>query len=116
LFGIDLVPDLPVWAEYGRETRMRGRAADGASLTLVEAVRQDRRRGLTIFDEEFVERRPRRRPRRHRFTLTFRTRPLDQTLARIRAAGFRTDVVLGDYRGRPWDTRADAWIALARRR
>ncbi|HUF48562.1 MAG TPA: hypothetical protein VMM93_12165, partial [Vicinamibacterales bacterium] len=87
-----------------------------ASVTLIEAVRQDRRRGLTIFDEEFVERRRGRRPRRHRFTLTFRTRPLDATLARVRAAGFRTDVVLGDYRGRPWDARADAWIVLARRR
>jgi hypothetical protein len=24
--------------------------------------------------------------------------------------------VLGDYRGRPWDVRADVWIILARRR
>jgi hypothetical protein len=25
------------------------------------------------------------------------------------------DAVLGDYRGRPWDARADVWIILARR-
>jgi len=26
------------------------------------------------------------------------------------------DAVLGDYRGRPWDERAEVWIILARRR
>ena len=31
-------------------------------------------------------------------------------------SGFTVEQVLGDYRGRPWDARADVWIVLARRR
>jgi hypothetical protein len=26
------------------------------------------------------------------------------------------DAVLGDYRGGPWDDRADVWVLLARKR
>lgn len=115
LFGIDLVPDLPRWAEYGPEVRMKGQTRDGRQVTLVESVRQDRRRRLTIFDEEFVERR-RRQTKRHRFTLTFRTLGMDDTLARIRRAGFRIDAVLGDYRGGAWDPDADTWVVMARKR
>src|SRR5580704_166362 len=50
IFGIDLVPDVPNWREYDNRVQLRGRAAGGAHLTLVESVRQDRRRRLTIFD------------------------------------------------------------------
>jgi hypothetical protein len=32
---------------------------------------------------------------------------------RVERAGFRVTAVLGDYRGRPWDARADVWILLA---
>jgi SAM-dependent methyltransferase len=114
LLGVDLVPDLPGWSEYGPRVRMRGRMPDGARVTLVESVRQDRRRGLTVFDEAFVRRRGRTTERRH-FTLTFRTLPLADSVARIERAGFRLEAVLGDYDGRPWDVRADTWIVLARR-
>ena len=31
-------------------------------------------------------------------------------------AGFRVDRVLGDYRGRPWDDRAEAWLILGRKK
>lgn len=113
LFGADLVPDLPAWAEYSRRVRMRGRAPGGRTLTLIEAVRQDRRRGLTVFEEEFVERRG-RQVRRHRFALTFRTLPLGEMVERLQRAGLAVEAVLGDYRGRPLDARADAWIVLAR--
>jgi hypothetical protein len=34
----------------------------------------------------------------------------------LERAGFGVDAVLGDYRGRPWDERADVWIILARRK
>ena len=47
-FGIDLVPDVPNWREYDNKVQLRGHATDGARLTLVESVRQDRRRRLTI--------------------------------------------------------------------
>jgi hypothetical protein len=77
-------------------------------------VRQDRRRGLTVFDERFVERRGATR-RTHRFSLTFRTLPMPRVLSRIERAGFRIDAVLGDYRGKAWDDRADVWLVLAKK-
>ena len=57
LFGIDLVPDLPRWSEYQRRTSLQGRRGRKTTVTLIESVRQDRRRKLTIFDQEYVERR-----------------------------------------------------------
>jgi SAM-dependent methyltransferase len=115
LFGIDLVPDLPRWSEYEGRKSFAGRRGRNAHLTLVESVRQDRRRHLTIFDHEYIERRGRAR-RVHRFSLTFRTLSVPQMATRLERAGFRIDAVLGDYRGGPWDNRADVWIILARRR
>ena len=47
LFGIDLVPDVPNWREYDNRVQLRGRAAGGTHLTLVESVRQDPQRRLT---------------------------------------------------------------------
>ena len=60
LFGIDLVADLPNWSEYRRELRLSGwRPGRRSHITLVESVRQDRKRGLTIFEQEYIERRGR---------------------------------------------------------
>jgi ubiquinone/menaquinone biosynthesis C-methylase UbiE len=112
LFGIDLVPDLPRWSEYERKVSLRGRRNAASSLTLVESVRQDRRRKLTIFDQEYIERRGRTR-RVHRFALTFRTLSVPAMVARLEAAGFSIRAILGDYQGRPWDSRADVWVILA---
>ena len=114
LLGVDLVPDLPKWQEYRGQVTLKGRSADGGQITLIESVRQDRRRGLTIFDEEFTERRGRRVERR-RFSLTFRTVALPAVVRQLEAAGFRVDAVLGDYRGAPWHDEADVWVILARR-
>ncbi len=114
LFAVDLVPDLPRWSEYQRRTSLRGRHARG-TLTLVESVRQDPPRGLTIFDQEYIERRGRIR-QVHRFSLTFRTLSVPQMARRLEKAGFTIDAVLGDYQGGPWDPRADTWVILARRR
>ena len=114
LLGIDLVPDLPVWAEYGRRVQLEGSRRGGGQVTLVESVRQDRRRGLTMFDEEFVERRAGRTSRRN-FTLTFRTQPLARTLAQVERAGFEVEATCGDYSGGPWTEGSDAWLILARR-
>ncbi|HUL75131.1 MAG TPA: class I SAM-dependent methyltransferase [Vicinamibacterales bacterium] len=114
LLGIDLVPDLACWDEYDRSVRLRGQRRSGASVTLTEAVRQDRRRGLTIFDETFTERRG-STVRRRRFSLTFRTRSMRVVIRRLERAGFQIEALLGDYRGAPWDRRARVWIVLARR-
>jgi len=115
LFAVDLVPDLPAWAEYSNRSSLKGRRRNGAIVALVESVRQDRRRRLTIFDQEFTERRGRSRVVR-RFSLTFRTLPVPEMAARIERAGFRMEAALGDYDGRPWDLRADVWILIARKR
>ena len=113
-FGIDLVPDVPNWREYANKVQLRGRAA-GAGLTLVESVRHDRKRRLTTFEQRYIERRG-GRTRNHCFELVFRTLTVPQMTRQIERAGFQVDAVLGDYRGRPWDDRADVWIIMARRR
>jgi SAM-dependent methyltransferase len=115
LLGIDLVPDLPVWAGHGRRVQLSG-THRGGRLTLFESVRQDRRRGLTIFNETFVEQREGAATRR-RFTLTFRTQPLPPLLRLIERAGFAIEATFGDYEGAPWRAHgADAWIVLARKK
>jgi len=113
LFGIDLVPDVPNWREYRDRVQLRG-LNGAAHLTLVESVSQDRRHGLTTFEQRYIERRGRQR-REHRFELTFRTLTVPQMTRRLERAGFAVQSVLGDYRGRPWDERADVWIILAKR-
>jgi ubiquinone/menaquinone biosynthesis C-methylase UbiE len=113
-FGIDLVPDVPHWSEYDNRVQLRGRAPGGGHLTLIESVHQDRRRRLTVFEQRYLERRG-GRSIEHRFSLTFRTLSVKQMTSRLERAGFVVDAVLGDYRGRPWDVRADVWIILARR-
>ena len=113
-FGIDLVPDVPQWREYENRVQLRGRAR-GAQLTLIESVRQDPKRHLTTFEQKYLERRG-AKTREHRFDLTFRTLSVRQMTGQLERAGFRVDAVLGDYRGRPWDDRADVWIIMAKKR
>ena len=112
LFGIDLVPDLPRWKEYHKKISLHGRQNATTTLTLVESVRQDRRRGLTVFDQVYIEHRRNTR-RAHRFSLAFRTLSVPQMVRRLERAGFGIQAVLGDYQGRPWDQRADVWLILA---
>jgi ubiquinone/menaquinone biosynthesis C-methylase UbiE len=113
-FGIDLVPDVPNWREYSNRIQLRGKAAGGAHLTLVESVRQDRTRRLTTFEQRYIVRRGRQNAE-HRFELTFRTLSVRQMTRRLERAGFEIETVLGDYQGRPWDARADVWIILAKK-
>jgi SAM-dependent methyltransferase len=114
-FGLDLVPDVPNWREYSNRVQLRGPAGRGVHLTLIESVRQDRARRLTTFEQRYVERRN-GRSTEHRFELTFRTLTVRRMTDRLDRAGFSVDRVLGDYRGRPWDARADVWIILAKKR
>jgi SAM-dependent methyltransferase len=115
IFAIDVVPDLPKWDEYRNRISLSGRRGRHTTLTLVETVRQDRAKRLTIFDQEYRERRGSER-RVHRFSLTFRTLTVPQMRRRLERAGFRILAVLGDYQGGPWDPRADVWIILAAKR
>ena len=115
-FGVELVADLPSWDEYRQRVSLKGwrRRRGGAHVTLVETVRQDRARHLTIFDQEFTERVGRQR-RTRRFALTFRTLSVPQMARRLEKAGFEITALLGDYRGRAWDPRAEVWIILAKK-
>jgi ubiquinone/menaquinone biosynthesis C-methylase UbiE len=116
IFALDMVPDLPVWKEYRNKVRFRGSRRGGQSrIKLVESVRQDRAKKLTIFDQVYIEQRGRRRMSR-RFNLVFRTLTVPQMTRRLERAGFRIRAVLGDYNGEPWDPRADVWLILAERR
>jgi hypothetical protein len=115
-FGLELVADLPSWEEYRKRVSLdgwRGRKG-GTRVTLVETVRQDPARQRTIFDQTFTERRG-RTSRVHRFSLTFRTLTVPQMTRRLEKAGFEVTALLGDYRGGPWDPRAEAWVVLARK-
>jgi ubiquinone/menaquinone biosynthesis C-methylase UbiE len=116
LFGIELVADLPSWQEYRKRVSLKGWRGQrgGAHVTLTETVRQDRARRLTIFDQEFVERVGRKR-RVHRFSLAFRTLSVPQMVRRLEKAGFEVTALLGDYRGAPWDERAEVWVILAKK-
>jgi SAM-dependent methyltransferase len=115
-FGLELVADLPSWDEYRKRVSLSGWRGGrrGSHLTLIETVRQDRARRMTIFDQQFVERRGTRR-RTHTFSLTFRTLSVPQMTRRLEKAGLEVSALLGDYRGGPWDRRADVWMILARR-
>jgi SAM-dependent methyltransferase len=115
-FGMELVADLPSWEEYRKRISLsgwRGRKRN-SRITLVETVRQDAAKKLTIFDQEFTESRAGRRKTR-RFSLTFRTLTVPQMARRLRKAGFEITALLGDYRGGPWDARAEVWMILARK-
>jgi SAM-dependent methyltransferase len=112
--GLDLVPDLAAWDEYRRRVRLRGRVR-GAHITLIETVRQDRRRRLTVFHEEFT-RTIGRRTERRRFVLTFRTVAIDDMVRRLAAAGFTLESIAGDYRGGVWSPTSETWLLVARKR
>jgi SAM-dependent methyltransferase len=114
VFGIDLVPDVPNWKEYRGKIKLRGRATGHTHLTLIETVRQEPAKHLTTFEQCYIERRN-GKVVRHRFDLTFRTPPIRSVVRRLERIGFTVDTLLGDYRGAPWDDRADAWIVMARR-
>jgi SAM-dependent methyltransferase len=115
IFGVDLVADLPAWQEYRRETRLTGwRPGRKTHVTLIESVRQDRARGLTVFEQEYVERRGHEKSSRT-FDLAFRTITVPQMSQRLETAGFRITAVLGDYDGAPWDPRAETWLIVAER-
>ena len=114
-FGVELVADLPAWEEYRKRVSLAGwrKRRGGSHVTLVETVVQDRARRLTMFNQEFTERRGRTRSTR-RFRLTFRTLSVPQMARRLEKAGFEITALLGDYLGSPWDPRAEVWIILAR--
>jgi ubiquinone/menaquinone biosynthesis C-methylase UbiE len=116
IFGLELVADLPAWDEYSNRLSLRGnKGPNGRQIALIESVKQDRRNHITRFEQEFVEGRGKSATRK-KFRLAFRTLSVPQMVQRLEKAGFEVAALLGDYRGGPWDLRADVWIILARPR
>ena len=114
-FGLELVADLPAWEEYSKRTSLRGqRGPHGKPIALVESVKQDRKKGITRFEQEFIEGRGKAATRR-KFTLAFRTLSVPEMVQRLEKAGLEVTSLLGDYQGGSWDLRAEVWIILARR-
>ena len=112
---VELVADLASWQEYRGETRLRGwRPGRKAHLTLVESVRQDRRKRITLFEQQFVERRGSATVRK-RFSLAFRTLSVPQMTRRLEKAGLTVTSRLGSYDGAPWSPDAETWILVAER-
>ncbi|HYE87523.1 MAG TPA: class I SAM-dependent methyltransferase [Vicinamibacterales bacterium] len=115
VFGLELVADLPAWEEYSNRVSLRGaKGPHGKPIVLIESVKQDRRKHITRFEQEFVEGRGKSAVRR-KFRLAFRTLSVPQMVNRLEKAGLEVTSLLGDYQGGPWDLRADVWIILARR-
>lgn len=115
VLGIDLVPDVPKWREYTRKVVFFSPAGPrGLPVTLRETVRQDRTRSLTTFEQEYIEGRGATRQVTP-FTIRFRTLPLPVIARKAERLGFVVDAVLGDYRGGPWDRRADVWLLIVRK-
>ena len=115
VLGNDLVPDVPKWREYTRKiVFFSPEGPRGLPITLRETVRQDREKGLTTFEQEYIEGRG---AARHvtPFTIRFRTLPLPAIARKVERIGFEVEAVLGDYRGGPWDRRADVWLLVARK-
>ena len=116
VLGIDLVPDVPKWREYTRKVVFFSpEGPRGLPITLRETVRQDRQKGMTTFEQEYVEGRGTTRQVTP-FTIRFRTLPLPVIARKVERAGFAVEAILGDYRGAAWDARADVWLLIARKR
>lgn len=112
-FVMELVADLPAWREYSEVTKLRGwRPGRKAHLTLIESVRQDRVRRLTVFEQQFVETRAGRKHSK-RFSLAFRTVSVAQMARRLERAGMKVTARLGSYDGDPWTPQSDTWILIA---
>lgn len=112
----ELVADLPSWREYRGQTRLRGwRQGKKAHITLVESVEQQPARGLTLFHQDFIEKRARSVIRR-RFALAFRTISLPQMARRFEKAGLTVTARLGSYDGDPWTRESETWLLIAEKK
>ena len=100
-FGLELVADLPAWDEYSNRVTFRSkRGPHGKPIQLIESVKQDRRKHITRFEQEFVEGRGKSATRK-KFSLAFRTLIVPQMVQRLEKAGLEVSALLGDYQGGP---------------
>jgi SAM-dependent methyltransferase len=114
-FGLELVPDVPRWQEVTQKVSLIGLAGpNGRPVTLIESVRQDPVKRMTLFEHEFLEGTGATR-RSVRFTIAFRTLRVPHMVQRLKRLGFTIEQVAGGYRGEVWSEDADTWLILARK-
>jgi SAM-dependent methyltransferase len=109
---IDVALDVPRWPEYRNRVRWRQPEGSTRGATLVESVRQDRAKRLTIFRQVYTRRR-RGRTLERDFELRFYTPSVAQLRNQLAAAGLAVET-LCDYDGRAWRTGSKALIVRAR--
>ena len=113
MFGLDLVPDVPVVEGVPQQSAISWLATRWKDAHHAGGIcPAGSSKKLTVFDQEYIEQRGAERKSR-RFSLVFRTLTVPQVTRRLERAGFRIRAVLGDYSGEPWDPRADVWLILA---
>ncbi len=110
---IDIAVEVPRWPEYRNRVRWRQPKHSTRDATLVESVRQDRARRMTIFRQVYTQRRRSGTIKRD-FELCFYTPTLNQLRAQLAAAGLVMDQPR-DYEGRAWTSRSETLVVRATR-
>jgi SAM-dependent methyltransferase len=113
VFWIDIAVEVASWPEYRNRVRWRQRPDAPRDATLIESVRQDRARRLTVFRQQYTQRRRRRTITRD-FDLCFYTPSVRQLHAMLRRAGFHVDGTT-DYAGLAWQKGSDSLVVRATR-
>lgn len=110
---IDIAIEVPRWPEYRNRVRWRQPEGSTRDATLVESVRQDRARRMTIFRQVYTGRRRSGTIKRD-FELCFYTPTLTQLRAQLASAGLVMDQPR-DYEGRAWRSGSETLVVQARR-
>jgi SAM-dependent methyltransferase len=110
---IDVAVEVPRWPEYRNRVRWRQPKNSTRDATLVESVRQDRAKRMTIFRQVYTQRRRSGTIRRD-FELCFYTPSLSQLRSQLAAAGLTVEPPR-DYEGRAWHSRSGTLVVRARR-
>jgi ubiquinone/menaquinone biosynthesis C-methylase UbiE len=110
---IDVAVEVPRWPEYRNRVRWRQPEDSMRDATLVESVRQDRARRMTIFRQVYTQRRRSGTIKRD-FELCFYTPSLGQLRSQLAAAGFTVEPPR-DYEGRAWHRGSETLVVKARK-
>lgn len=110
---IDLAVEVPRWPEYRNRVRWRQPKDSTRDATLVESVRQDRAKRMTIFRQVYTQRRRRGTIKRD-FELCFYTPSLSQLRSQLASAGLVMEPPR-DYDGRAWHSRSDTLVVRAKK-
>jgi SAM-dependent methyltransferase len=113
-FWIDVAVEVPRWPEYRNRVRWRQPTDSTRDATLVESVRQERSRRVTIFRQVYTQRRRSRTITRD-FELRFYTPSVSRMQSQLARAGFTVQPAR-DYEGRAWHSRSDTLVVHATRR